>query len=85
MDRVPKPVSLADVMEKYPVMYEESMNTVLVQEVGGGGGREGVVFVCVDVDVCKGMVVCVTVCVCVLTICIVHLHLYLATFLRNCS
>jgi len=30
---VPKPVSLKTVMERYPVMYEESMNTVLIQEV----------------------------------------------------
>ena len=33
LEKIPKPVSLLDVMEKYPVMYEESMNTVLVQEV----------------------------------------------------
>ena len=33
MDQVPKPLPLADIMEKYPVKYEESMNTVLVQEV----------------------------------------------------
>ena len=32
--KVPSPVSLSDVMKKYPVMYEESMNTVIVQEVG---------------------------------------------------
>ena len=31
--KVPSPVSLSDVMKKYPVMYEESMNTVIVQEV----------------------------------------------------
>ncbi|XP_076826201.1 dynein axonemal heavy chain 1-like isoform X3 [Clavelina lepadiformis] len=30
---VPKPVRLDEVMQKYPVLYEESMNTVLVQEV----------------------------------------------------
>ncbi|KAK0056678.1 dynein heavy chain 1 axonemal-like isoform X1 [Biomphalaria pfeifferi] len=33
LEQLPKPVSLAKVMEKYPVMYEQSMNTVLVQEV----------------------------------------------------
>ena len=33
MDQVPKPLPLADIMEQYPVKYEESMNTVLVQEV----------------------------------------------------
>ncbi|XP_078481026.1 dynein axonemal heavy chain 1-like isoform X3 [Ciona intestinalis] len=30
---VPKPVPIDEIMEKYPVLYEESMNTVLVQEV----------------------------------------------------
>ncbi|XP_070190635.1 dynein axonemal heavy chain 1-like isoform X2 [Littorina saxatilis] len=33
LGQVPKPVNLSAVMEKYPVMYEQSMNTVLVQEV----------------------------------------------------
>ncbi len=33
MGQVPKPLPLAEIMEKYPVKYEESMNTVLVQEV----------------------------------------------------
>ena len=33
MGRVPKPLPLSDIMEQYPVKYEESMNTVLVQEV----------------------------------------------------
>ena len=33
LTKVPAPVSLSDVMKKYPVMYEESMNTVIVQEV----------------------------------------------------
>ena len=33
LDKVPQPVKLSDVMEKYPVLYEQSMNTVLVQEV----------------------------------------------------
>ena len=33
LSEVPKPVKLDEVMAKYPVLYEESMNTVLVQEV----------------------------------------------------
>ncbi|XP_059176982.1 dynein axonemal heavy chain 1-like [Physella acuta] len=33
IEKVPKAVNLASVMEKYPVLYEQSMNTVLVQEV----------------------------------------------------
>ncbi|KAF7658906.1 hypothetical protein LDENG_00006200 [Lucifuga dentata] len=33
VDRIPKPIIVEDVMEKYPVLYEESMNTVLIQEV----------------------------------------------------
>lgn len=33
LGQVPKPVSVSHVMEKYPVLYEQSMNTVLVQEV----------------------------------------------------
>lgn len=33
LSKVPQPVSIGPVMEKYPVMYEQSMNTVLVQEV----------------------------------------------------
>lgn len=33
MGQVPKPLPLVEIMEKYPVKYEESMNTVLVQEV----------------------------------------------------
>ena len=32
-ERIPKPLPLEEIMEKYPVKYEESMNTVLVQEV----------------------------------------------------
>lgn len=31
--QVPEPINLKLVMAKYPVLYEESMNTVLVQEV----------------------------------------------------
>ena len=31
--KMPEPISLQRVMTKYPVLYEESMNTVLVQEV----------------------------------------------------
>jgi dynein heavy chain len=31
--RVPKPIDIAMVMAKYPVMYEQSMNTVIVQEI----------------------------------------------------
>ncbi|XP_043932324.1 dynein axonemal heavy chain 1 [Protopterus annectens] len=31
--KVPSPINVQEVMQKYPVMYEESMNTVLVQEV----------------------------------------------------
>lgn len=33
LERVPKPISVSMVMEKHPVRYEESMNTVLIQEV----------------------------------------------------
>ncbi|KAM4722817.1 dynein axonemal heavy chain 1 [Rhinophrynus dorsalis] len=33
MKKVPQLIPLNEVMEKYPVMYQESMNTVLVQEV----------------------------------------------------
>nr|XP_031326333.1 dynein heavy chain 1, axonemal isoform X8 [Camelus dromedarius] len=31
--KLPEPINLQQVMNKYPVLYEESMNTVLVQEV----------------------------------------------------
>ena len=31
--QIPGPVPLEEVISKYPVLYEESMNTVLVQEV----------------------------------------------------
>lgn len=33
LERVRDPLNLAAVMKKYPVLYEESMNTVLIQEV----------------------------------------------------
>nr|WAW84827.1 axonemal dynein heavy chain 1 [Halisarca dujardinii] len=33
LEKVPKPIPLDPVAEKFPVKYEESMNTVLVQEV----------------------------------------------------
>uniref|UniRef100_A0A803TP24 Dynein axonemal heavy chain 1 n=1 Tax=Anolis carolinensis TaxID=28377 RepID=A0A803TP24_ANOCA len=33
LEKVPQPINLHEVMLKYPVLYEESMNTVLVQEV----------------------------------------------------
>ena len=33
LDRVPQPIPVGVVMEKHPVRYEESMNTVLIQEV----------------------------------------------------
>ena len=32
-ERIPRPLPLEEIMAKYPVKYEESMNTVLVQEV----------------------------------------------------
>ncbi|XP_063282706.1 dynein axonemal heavy chain 1 [Pelobates fuscus] len=33
LQKVPKPIPVQEVILKYPVMYQESMNTVLVQEV----------------------------------------------------
>jgi dynein heavy chain len=33
LEKVPKPINAAEVLEKYPVMYEQSMNTVLMQEI----------------------------------------------------
>jgi len=33
LSKVPKPINIGPVAEKYPVMYEQSMNTVLLQEV----------------------------------------------------
>ncbi|KAM9856968.1 dynein axonemal heavy chain 1 [Aulostomus maculatus] len=32
-EKIPQPFSVQEVMEKYPILYEESMNTVLMQEV----------------------------------------------------
>lgn len=32
-EKIPPPFNVQEVMEKYPVLYEESMNTVLTQEV----------------------------------------------------
>lgn len=31
--KLPDPMNVQEVIEKYPLLYEESMNTVLVQEV----------------------------------------------------
>jgi dynein heavy chain len=36
LDQVPDPVVVEPVMAKFPVLYEQSMNTVLLQEVGQG-------------------------------------------------
>ncbi|KAI3369512.1 hypothetical protein L3Q82_007723 [Scortum barcoo] len=33
VEKIPQPFKVQEVMEKYPVLYEESMNTVLIQEV----------------------------------------------------
>uniref|UniRef100_A0A8C5G6F5 Uncharacterized protein n=1 Tax=Gouania willdenowi TaxID=441366 RepID=A0A8C5G6F5_GOUWI len=33
VEKIPKPFRVDEVLEKYPVLYEESMNTVLIQEV----------------------------------------------------
>ena len=33
LEKVPRPIDIAAVTENYPVMYEQSMNTVLVQEI----------------------------------------------------
>ena len=33
LSKVPKPFDIVDLMARHPVMYEESMNTVLQQEV----------------------------------------------------
>lgn len=33
LSRIPSPINLELVQKKYPVLYEESLNTVLVQEV----------------------------------------------------
>ncbi|XP_069004796.1 dynein axonemal heavy chain 1 [Embiotoca jacksoni] len=33
VEKIPQPFNVVEVAEKYPVLYEESMNTVLIQEV----------------------------------------------------
>ncbi|XP_026203417.1 dynein heavy chain 1, axonemal [Anabas testudineus] len=33
VEKIPQPFNVQEVMEQYPVLYEESMNTVLIQEV----------------------------------------------------
>jgi len=33
VEKIPRPFNIQDVMEMFPVLYEESMNTVLIQEV----------------------------------------------------
>lgn len=33
MQKIPDQIDIEEVIAKYPVMYEESMNTVLIQEV----------------------------------------------------
>jgi dynein heavy chain len=33
VEKIPKPIDIREVLSKYPVLYEESMNTVLLQEV----------------------------------------------------
>ena len=33
LEQVPAPVDVGPVMQKYPVLYEQSMNTVLLQEI----------------------------------------------------
>ena len=33
LEKIPLPLPMEPVIEKYPVKYEESMNTVLIQEV----------------------------------------------------
>ncbi|XP_063071051.1 dynein axonemal heavy chain 1 [Engraulis encrasicolus] len=33
VEKIPSPIDVEEVMSKYPVLYEESMNTVLIQEV----------------------------------------------------
>ena len=33
LNQIPHPVDLEDVTAKYPVLYEQSMNTVLIQEI----------------------------------------------------
>ena len=33
LEKIPSPIPLDPIVEKYPVRYDESMNTVLIQEV----------------------------------------------------
>ena len=33
LQRVPLPIKIETVMEKFPVLYEQSMNTVILQEI----------------------------------------------------
>ncbi len=33
LSQVPDPVPIGPVLKKYPVLYEQSMNTVLAQEI----------------------------------------------------
>jgi len=33
LTQIPQPVDVEEVTNKYPVLYEQSMNTVLVQEI----------------------------------------------------
>ena len=33
LSKVPQPIDIVDLVERHPVLYEESMNTVLQQEV----------------------------------------------------
>ena len=33
LKQIPQPVDVEEVTNKYPVLYEQSMNTVLIQEI----------------------------------------------------
>lgn len=52
VEKIPRPFSVQEVMEKYPVLYEESMNTVLIQEVIRYG-----VSVCMKLGACHWPIV----------------------------